>query len=241
MAIEWAAENLRISLFSNQAVQVTDLDWRAITGQEEAETRKVVPGGRVFSGPFEDTLLSFAGTMNRADIVMSCAPELSTELPTIGPWETTRERFFRLTSEWISAVRFPITRVAFGAVLLCPTTGRKEAYAYLKKLLSSVEVNPDEMRELIYRINWPTNSESIRGLSINRITQWSVIRLTVKAVQLGESQADTKISESNAMRLEIDHSTDEARTELIDHKKVIPLYKELVTLAIQNASRGERP
>lgn len=241
MAIEWATENVRVSLFSNTVLNLTDQDWRNITGQDEAETRKAVLGGRVFSGHFDGHLLSVASTGNRADIVISSAPEALPGLPTIGSWETIRDRFVDFTSNWITTVKFPIVRIAFGAVLLCPLPERREAYLYLQQLLASVKIDPDHMRELIFRVNWPTKSEVIKGLLINRITQWNAIRLLVKALQLNEPQSDLNILETNAVRLEIDHSTDETRSEQIDAKKVIPLFEELVTLASENAAKGERP
>jgi hypothetical protein len=46
MEIKWAVENVRLSLFSKGTVVVTDADWKALTGQQEADTRQNVPGGR---------------------------------------------------------------------------------------------------------------------------------------------------------------------------------------------------
>jgi hypothetical protein len=83
MTINWETENVRFSLFSNAVVHLTDQDWHNLTGQDEAETRKAVLGGHVFSGHFDGNLLSFAGTGNRADIVLSSAPDAPLGLPTM--------------------------------------------------------------------------------------------------------------------------------------------------------------
>ena len=42
MAIDWAVENVRLSLFSKAAVVVSDADWK-LTGQEEAIPVRTYP------------------------------------------------------------------------------------------------------------------------------------------------------------------------------------------------------
>ena len=53
MAVEWVTESVRVSLFLNAPIDMKDDDWRAITGQAEAQSRQIVVGGRIYSGPFE--------------------------------------------------------------------------------------------------------------------------------------------------------------------------------------------
>jgi hypothetical protein len=97
MAIEWLAEHLRVSLFANTAVQIKEEDWSAVTGQNEADARQAIAGGRVFSGKYGTGLLNLSGANNRIDIVF--APPLPTEIlaepqfPSIGPFAQTQESF----------------------------------------------------------------------------------------------------------------------------------------------------
>src|SRR5215472_13906013 len=122
MAIDWAVENVRLSLFSKAAVVVTDADWKALTGQQEAETRQNVPGGRVLAGPHEGGRLNLAGIGNRAGIIQTSTPasaDVAPLLPTFGKWESVRDKFVNVTSAWMRNVEFPVVRVAFGSVLLC--------------------------------------------------------------------------------------------------------------------------
>jgi hypothetical protein len=245
MAFEWEVESLRVSLFSNEPTQVTDEDWRAVTSQSEYN-RQAIPGGYIFSGTFANSQLNFSGIHNRVDFIQS--PTLSSQpgpditLPVIGPWEASREKFLSFTSAWMNTANFPIVRIAFGAVLRCRTKSRVASYETLKALLSSVSVDPEKMRELSFRINWPTKSKIIDGLVINRITSWSAIELLFASFQLDTtlSSATTPLG-LHAVRLEIDHSTDQTRSEPFVREQVLSLYKELVSVASENAAKGECP
>ena len=52
MALNWSVQFLRLSLFSSTDVVLSDKDWKAITGEDEASTRQNIPGGKVFAGQF---------------------------------------------------------------------------------------------------------------------------------------------------------------------------------------------
>jgi hypothetical protein len=244
MDIEWAAEHVRVSLFASTAVHITEDDWRAVTGQNEADARQAIAGGRVFSGRFEAGLLNFSGAFNRMDIIFASPPlteqPAEPQLPTVGPWISVRDRFFELTHKWIESTKFPIIRVAFGAVLLSPVPDRKSAYEVLKKLLSSVAVDPNRMQELLYRVNWPTQSKAIRGLTINRITNWSAIQFTIGNIPVLTSPAvAVSIPLQHAVRLEIDHNTDLNRSVPFSPGQTNSIFKELVSHASENALNGE--
>lgn len=244
MAIEWAVENVRLSLFSSAAANVTEQDWQKLTGQQEAEARQAIPGGRIFGGRYEGAQLSLSGTNNRADIILtSPPPELTDEprLPTFGAWAATRDMFVQLTKKWQIAERFPLVRVAFGAVLLSRADSKVDAYSRLKNLLSSVSVDPEQMRDLVYRINWPITSKVVQGLTVNRITNWGALQIQIQQVSLHEPAGNSVSVPKHAVRLELDHSTDAARKETFAAGDVEKVYAELVTLASENAAKGEKP
>jgi hypothetical protein len=245
MAIEWLAEHLRVSLFSSAAVQITEEDWRAVTGQSEAETRQAIVGGRVFSGRYDSGVLNLSGANSRIDIVL--APLVATDLaaepqfPSVGPWEVMHEKFLKFTHTWIESTKFPIIRIAFGAVLNHPTAERNAAYDLLKGMVTTVRVDPDRMRELSYRVNWRTESSVVRGMTINRITNWSAVLIVVSHIPLQPppSVAPSSIPSLHGARLEIDNSTDAARTEPFQPKQLIPILKELISYASETAQKGD--
>jgi hypothetical protein len=244
MAVKWEAENMRVSLFSNEPISVEDQDWQAIAGQSENYNRQTVPGGHIYGGAFEGTQLNLSGVGRRIDLVQSVLLSPSNpiaSLPTIGSWETARDNFVGLTSTWLGAIRFPIVRIAFGAVLLSPAYDRRACYEALKALLSSVSVDPDEMRELSFRVNWVTKSRAVDGLQINRITGWAALEVLFANLEVGTTTRATPTSRLHAVRLEIDHSTSEERSEPLEPRQVKAIYNELVSAASENALKGERP
>ena len=149
MALDWRAESLRISLFSNGASSVTDEDWKSLSGLSDSYNRQTVPGGHIFSGNIEQGQLSFSGINKRVDIILSTLPPKiapsEVQVPTIGGWRAAVEKFFMFTSAWMVTVGFPVIRIAFGAVALLPTANARDSYLVLKRLLRSVSVEP-EMR-----------------------------------------------------------------------------------------------
>jgi hypothetical protein len=244
MAIVWSVENVRLTLFSGSPLQISEADWRAVTGREEAEARQAVPGGRMFTGPFEGGQLSVSGAFQRADLIFAAAlpNEVSAEpqLLNVGTWEAVRDRFSAFASSWMESISFPIVRMAFGAVLLCRAENKMASYELLKQLLSSVTVDPVRMSDLVFRVNWPTTSKTIEGLRLNRITNWSAIQVMLANVTLGPHANQALLSEGlHAVRLEIDHSSDQARVKEFPRAALKPIYDELVLLSSENSSEGE--
>jgi len=243
MPLEWEAESLRVSLFSSVPTRLSDEDWETLTGQTEDYNRQAVSGaGFVYTGKVKDNQLALSGISTRVNIVQSSGvPAQPESLPTMGPWEQVRDRFVDFTSAWIEGKKFPVTRIAFGAVLLYPVATRVASYEGLRDLLSSVTVDPEVMRELTYRINWPTKSSVVAGLHANRITSWSAVNIVQANLEFAPRPTATASLQGYAIRLEIDNSTDEMRSDPFDQSQVIAIYRELVSFASENAAKGERP
>jgi hypothetical protein len=246
MAIVWSTELLRLSLFSSEQLQVSGADWTAITGQHESETRQTLPGGgRSYVGKHRETQLTISSLGQRIDVIRSVYPPSvpqETKAPIIGDWEQVRDVFAGDTEPWLKSLKFSIVRIAFSCVLLVETADRMAAYELLKTLLKSVQVEPAAMRELIFRINWPLESTAVPNLRINRITNWNSVRLRNVLLQLGDNATSVAPGRAfNFVRLETDHNTDEDRVDPFAQTELVPIYRELVGLASENAAKGERP
>jgi hypothetical protein len=244
MTLDWETESLRASLFSDQTLAVTDDDWRAVSKQTENYSRQTTAGGQIYTGNSELGQLTLSGINKRVDLLLSFAlPTGPAEigLPTIGRWTVVREKFAKLTVDWLAGLEFPITRIAFGAVLLFPTDSPLSTYTTLQRLLASVSIDPENMKELVFRVNWPVASKSVRNLMINRITNWSAIQLVFASVEVAPSPSATATTQRYAVRLELDHNTDAANTKPFDRAQILSLYEELMSAASENAVKGERP
>jgi hypothetical protein len=244
MALEWITETLRVSLFSTDKVSLTDADWKKITGQDEAETQQKVIGRRTMAGPYLGSLLTVSTVGSRVDCVLS--PKAPTEpleegyVPSVGAWPAICNEFLNGTANWIGNFPAPVVRMAFGTTLLFRCADRRNAYDTLIGLLKTVEGDPERMSELIFRINWPVNSASVSGLKLNRITLWAVFEMHIQVTI--PTVPELAIEDTPAtfiVRLELDHSTDAKWTASFDQNRLVPIYKELVQLALENAEKGE--
>ncbi len=179
MGLDWGVQVARLSLFLSEPHAISDKDWAIITGQEEAETRQAVPGGKRLSGSVPNGVMHMSATASRFDVILTAADINEGEelqLPSVGPYDETFASFFESTCKWIAGVNPSAIRIAFGAVLTCKTANREDAYGHLRDLLKSLKVDPKNMRDLQYQVNWPGKSKVEQGLVVNRITTWSALR-----------------------------------------------------------------
>jgi len=244
MALDWTTETLRLSLFCSENVKLTIANWTTITGQDEPQTVQNVAPRRSFVGPFHDGTLNISAVGPRVDCVL--LPKSPTEaieegyVPTIGSWPSACDAFVKATSEWLARFEQPVHRIAFGGSLIAKCESITDAYRQLLSMLQSVKGDPNRMRELIYRVSWPLQSKAVDGLLLNRITSWATLQIQLQLmVQTGAKTTMTETAATHVVRLEIDHSTDADRTNPFDRSQLVPIYRELVSLAAENAEKGE--
>jgi hypothetical protein len=245
MSLDWGVEVARLSLFLSEPHRISDNDWTIVTGQEEAETRQAVPGGKRLSGTVPTGMMHMSSTGSRFDVILSTA-EIGegeeVQLPSVGPLDETFKSFFESTSKWIEEVKPSVTRIAFGSVLTYKKADREEAYRHLAELLKSLKVDPTNMHDLQLRVNWPSRSKVEQGLVLNRLTTWSALRVVRRLLQVNEAAVeDMDGKQVEGVRLEMDHNTDAAKKDPFDPVNVVPIYSELVELARENAAKGEVP
>jgi len=170
--------------------------------------------------------------------VLSVPLEPSGPLSFLGPWTKISEKFVNATSPWIERLEIEIRRIAFGCVLLLRVERRDDAYARLSELLSSVSVKP-EMRDLIYRVNWRKNSAVVHELIINRITTFASISISRATVTVDNIAPMLLEPPAEFVRLEMDHNTVQEWGKVFDREHVVRIYEELISIAGDNAARGE--
>ena len=231
--------------FSSGAIKISDADWQLITGQDEAETCTQIPGGRDLVGSAFGGQLAMAQSGSRADCLLSPkqqdgAMPSTNYFPQVGPWAETIDNFSKTTIRWLNTLQFPITRIAIGSVLVCKAANRDRTFELLANLLKSVSVTP-KMQDFLFRVNWPRQSTAIPGLTINRLTTWSSAKVSISTVVLtagNEAKFDHGTT-TDVVRLELDHNTSPEWEKQFDASSVVPLYEELIGLAIENAEKGE--
>jgi hypothetical protein len=242
MPISWDVSLLRISVFCTGNPTASDDLWRLLTGQQEAENRAAVPGGRRFSGKFAGGLLTLTNAGPRLDLVLQAADSESGELrlPAIEAWTSLRGPFTQMSIQLLSSLDVSIVRVAFGCVFLAKKDTLEDCYRELKELLKSVNVDPSKMRDLHYRVNWQRDSKVV-PIKLNRLTTWASMRLSTTLLQITGDKVAVSGADGDqfAIRLECDHNTDAGNREPFEPSKLGSIFEELVKLAAENADKGE--
>lgn len=243
MALNWTCESIRLSLFSSQAIRLSSENWKALTGLDEAEEEQKGANRHVFASAMLGGQFALGAIANRCDCILSPVTKVDgpdENIPSVGQWPSVLQSFLKLTEPFLEHLPFPVTRMAFAPVLIYPTTDRLEAYKALLSLVKTINQPPENMRDLLFRINWPQNSTSVNGLLINRITTWSVLQYQVAMFVPDQSGPATIVNDSTyGLRLELDHNTDAKHVGPFDGGGLIPIYRELSNLALQNALEGE--
>jgi len=245
---DWAVQQLRVSLFSSAPITLTEAHWKFITGQDEADNRAAIPGGKQYSGKFLDSAFTMAFAGPRCDILANTDdgiidPTKEPTLPTFGDWSSQSTKFLEHLGPFVHDFAFPMIRIAFGAVLLSPAESKEDAYRTLARLVQSVKIDPVKMRELNYKVNWPKPSAVVRGLELNQITNWSALFFSRAMMQLtgAEMTFGPAGSELHAARLELDHNTNPAYKGPFEAAVRVPILEELVAMARDNTETGEHP
>ena len=120
---DWAVQQLRVSLFSSGAISLSEAHWKIITGEDEANNRQAISGGKLYSGKSLGGLFTIGFSGNRCDVAAtydetSADPAKEATLPTFGSWDELSETFVKAVSPFVAGLEFPVVRMALGATVL---------------------------------------------------------------------------------------------------------------------------
>lgn len=239
---QWGANQLQAVLFLKKALPPIDI-YSALTGNPpDTQEDRPKEGVRMQVGsPSNDRLLQVISGPVRLDIVESCvigADVLSGAGPTFGDFNSEIEKFVTMISQWLPQFSFPVLRLALVAKALAPADTPEDAYEILKDNLSSVQVRPGQMRDLLFRVNWRASTESMPERYLNRLTTWTALRFGARASIPGGPEFAAV--EMHYAQREIDVSTPIEHAEELPHEALLPIFEELFHLVIQTAEVGER-
>lgn len=245
MPLDWICESVRLSLFSTEAIRLSPDNWKLLTGQDEAGREQKGGGRHVFTGQVFGGQFSLGAVGHRCDCILGPArttDEIREELiANIGPWPSAILDFQKSTETFLEKLHFPVARIAFAVGLIHPTDSVTNAYKALREQVKTLNRPAEELRDILFRINWPQNSTTLNDLTLNRLTTWQVQQVTVQVlVPDGNSPTASFVEEpAPVLRLDLDHNTDGKRIQPFDANQLVPIYRELTNLALQNAERGE--
>jgi hypothetical protein len=112
MAQNWGVSIVRLSLFSGNPINISDADWKTVTGEDEAPTRETIQGLKRLSGKAFGGALTVGAAAGRIDFILG--PDERTvedskklKLPVVGDWGTVRQQFLDITLPWLKAELSP--------------------------------------------------------------------------------------------------------------------------------------
>jgi hypothetical protein len=245
---EWNTETMRLTLFPKGAVEAAGLSWWESAVGEPPEAHNLRPregrleeSGRIFDGKCNLTLQCEPSRIDWLLTPVITSDRELTEFPSFAKFPEALDLYRALLVPWL--VRAPPgKRIAFGCVLSHPSEQREAGYRWITGLLPAVTLDPEGSSDFNYSINRPRPATSVSdGLTINRISKWSVAKLHSIQLRLAHGQATLAAPDLFACRLELDINTvPEFDGEFSAHNFELIVH-ELINLGIEIASQGDVP
>ena len=246
MSVAWEAQLLRVTFFPVNPISPTSDWWAEFTGSEP-EIVTSLPKEQVtqIAGPFADAHLSIISAPGRIDVLLQPPQPASVPAGAVSmaiPQHTAGDALALLSAvcEKLDPLteRMPVVqRLALGGIFLKEAPSTEGSYWELKKLLKSVNVRPEKMRELIYRVNWPV---SLDGEDFNRLGIWNSLAVKVRAVGAGGSN-EIPLIDKSYVSFEFDINTVPGPLVQFDPSGVRARFPKLATLLKENLEQGEVP
>jgi len=244
---DWRAELMRLTMFvpSDLTRQVPPW-WRQIVGEDPASQTVQQGLGAAHAGPIRGGYCRLVLEVKPGRIDWLLAPAGASEhspFPQFDSLPGAAAVFRELLVPWSAAVT-DARRIAVGVILTAQKENKRAAYEALQDLLPSVVIDPQNSSDLIYQINRHTTSRQTADLQLNRLSNWSALRMRLLQVQVSggvPSAFSTDQPEHHAMRVQLDMNTAANRTEPLPSGTIQGLVEELLELGIGIAERGDRP
>lgn len=252
----WLCESLRLSaLWSAPDGTESVLTWESVVGAApEVHESQPRQGTTRDAGPIADGTsgLELRTAPGRADWLLlptvSSSMQHTPTFPNIGGIDEALRLFDDLLFEK-AAMSYNVPRFALGLTAMSPAADRKESYAQLIKLLSTIHPNLAGASEFQYQINRPRQSKAVPGLTINRLSRWGSVVLAgitmppmtdQHLVVSGMAQAIPS-RQIHAMRVELDINTGLEQQTPIGPELRLSLIRELAQLAPEILAAGDVP
>ena len=244
---EWEVGQFRATTFHLPGSDLLDRTglWQEVVGTspESIDSR---PRERLMRqvGSLGDSQLLLIVRSDRVDWILqplvgpqNQPPEV---LPTLGSDRDSLVRFQRVVESWLVQSP-PVTRLAFGSVLVFGVADLRAGYLQLSNYLPKLELDKEEGIDFLFQINRPRMSKVVPNVKINRLTKWSIMQVGAISINIGTSAVPTLGATplSLARRLELDINTAPESTNEVSRTQAHSLFREFMTLGSEVATKGD--
>lgn len=250
-SIEWSAQQLRATIFhaTGDVGNIIHDYWiKAFNVAPQQDETRNLEGVRIVSSQAGDKHWVANIRPDRVDIILQPANAPNSESGDVwnkfgNPYREVPRELLQPSHLLIDMVS-GINRLAVGALLLAPAAGISDAFAKLDTVLPGLRLGDLDAPDFSFHVNRRRRSQISSGLSVNRLSTWSIAQgQTVSFGPVGSgggSAASGRIQYAASLQLDIN-------TVQIDPSRGIPSDKakeilgELVNLALEIADRGDVP
>ena len=243
---DWQAASLRIALFTQQALPRTTDVFTAFAGEPpDRQEDQLKAGIRHQVGKLDNAVLRATISPIRVDFILGIprptAEELMGEFSlSIGELKAELAKFERKILAWLPRWEIATTRVSLIVQARAQASSREAAYQILRDNLISVRVRPEEMRDLVFRVNWRARTGTIDEGYYNRLTTWQALQLMATATT-GPGRPELTVQQRDFAQVDMDINTPAERVEPLPRDKLNAIYSEFFQLAVRVAEAGEGP
>jgi hypothetical protein len=206
--------------------------WKELTGRHAVSTTRQPNGSFREEGPLEDAALVLSQQAGRTDLIWAVRSQATpfSGFPDASKAQSTfadmAQRLFRLEPP----------RVAFAATFVSPVADRESGYRCLDGVLPNLALN-SKAQDFLLQINLPRQSLSVPGVTINRLSKWSVAQFQLLSITPGGGVVVQGSPSQFAAQCEVDINTT-AETQIPRGTSLVSLLQELQTLAEELKERG---
>lgn len=245
----WEVAALRLTLFLSEkeiTEKNTDLWWQSITKALPDKVTQERQKARIkYEGIFDGGKLLLSSQPLRIDWVNETADtnlDNHSKFVTLGNFQNKVEIFYENMLTWLQSDLPPIKRFAFGAILLFPVETSEAGYSKLSQFLP-FDIDTKTSSDFLYQINRKRKSQtSTNNLSINRLSKWSVLQLKSAIISTDlQSKSVMNLANAYACHLELDINTDVNFNGELKQNQLTEIFKEVVELGKEIASKGDIP
>jgi hypothetical protein len=246
---DWQSGLLRATFFLAPGTPTAEPTWWQDVFGEPPETRTTQPriGGLKEQGVVQGGLVALAIEPGRIDWTWtgrSGSTDIMSALPSLGSYADVIQHFSSWMQRWLELDTRPaVQRMAFGSLLLHPVASRQAGYRQLADYLPSVRLDAEHSQDFLYQINRPRASRTgPQGLTINRLSKWSVVVSTVSLSPSTPLIAEVSVTAQHISRLlELDINTSADYQDSFPSEHLWPMFGELITLGSEIALEGDQP
>ena len=241
----WEAAIIRAVLFTQQATPLTYDLFTPFAGEPpDQQEERPKEGIRRQSGTLDGAELRTSLSPVMAELVLVPPPQSAEQLfgefsHTTGELKAQLAKFEHRLQLWLSKWEVPTIRVSLLVQALASAPSKTVAYEILRDNLTSVNVKPGEMSDLIFRINWKAKTAATAEGYFNRVMTWSAVQFRASAMSAsgaGEIQLNTR----NYAQVDMDLNSPGEHREALPRDHLGTIYSGLFQLAVEIADRGEQ-